>query len=265
MRFLPIASGSSGNCIYVGTDSTGLLVDAGISGKRIREGLGSIELGCDHIHGVLLTHEHIDHIRGLGILARRHGIPVYLTAGTLHTLKNVTSIGKIPDGLMHVIEPDRPFEIGDIVIRAFRISHDAAEPVGFRFEHNGSACAVATDMGCFDEYVVSCLQGLDVILIESNHDLHMLQAGRYPYYLKKRIMGEEGHLSNDDCARLLDRILHDHIKQIYLGHLSEENNYEALALETVRTEITMTESPYQGATLPIVAAHRDMPGPYVDF
>ena len=265
MKFCSIASGSSGNCIYAGSSETSVLIDAGISGKRIEQGLNSIEQSTLDINGILVTHEHSDHIKGLGVLARRYGIPVYGTKGTLDALKEMTSIGKLPETLLHTVKADDPFFIGDLEIHPFTISHDAAEPVGYRISHNGRCCAVATDMGCYDEYMVKELTGLDVLLLESNHDVHMLEAGRYPYYLKRRILGERGHLSNETAGRLLSRVLHDGIREIYLGHLSQENNYEALAYETVRDEVTLGDNPYRADDFRISIAHSDRPGEPVVF
>ena len=257
MKFCSIASGSSGNCIYAGSSETSVLIDAGISGKRIEQGLNSIEQSTLDINGILVTHEHSDHIKGLGVLARRYGIPVYGTKGTLDALKEMTSIGKLPETLLHTVKADDPFSIGDLEIHPFTISHDAAEPVGYRISHNGRCCAVATDMGCYDEYMVKELTGLDVLLLESNHDVHMLEAGRYPYYLKRRILGERGHLSNETAGRLLSRVLHDGIREIYLGHLSQENNIPELAYETVRLEIDQSDTEYQAKDFNISVARRD--------
>ena len=265
MKFCPIASGSSGNCIYAGSDSHSVLIDAGISGKRIEAGLHGIDRDAKDIDALLLTHEHSDHIKGIGILARRYGIPIYATQGTADAIRQMTTVGKIPDGLMHVVKPDVPFTIGDLTIKAFSVSHDAAEPVGYRIECGGKSAAVATDMGEYTDYTVEHLQKLDVLLIESNHDLHMLQAGRYPYYLKRRIMGEKGHLSNDDCGHLLCRLLHDDVRHVYLGHLSHENNYEALAFETVSQEVTMGDCPYKAQDFDITIAHRDVVSEAVTF
>lgn len=257
MKFCSIASGSSGNCIFAGSSRTSVLIDAGISGKKVEQGLNEIDMTTKDMDGILVTHEHSDHIRGVGVLARRYHLPVYATKGTIKALKNMPQVGKIPDELFHPIEADRKFSVGDLSVEPFTISHDAAEPVGFRIEHDGKSAAVATDMGCYDEYTVEHLKNLDVLLLESNHDLHMLEAGRYPYYLKRRIMGEKGHLSNDDSGQLLCRVLHDNIREIYLGHLSRENNYEALAFETVSSEITMGDNPYKSKDFHITIAHRD--------
>ena len=188
MKFCSIASGSSGNCIYAGSSSASVLVDAGISGKRIEAGLNEIGQTTRDLSGILVTHEHSDHIKGLGVLARRYDMPIYATKGTADALRRMTQIGKIPEELLVEIEADREFTVGDLLVRPFAISHDAAEPVGFRISHNGKSCAVATDMGCYSDYTIRNLSGLDVLLLESNHDVRMLETGRYPYPLKQRIL-----------------------------------------------------------------------------
>ncbi len=265
MKFCSIASGSSGNCIYAGSAQASVLIDAGISGKRIEAGLNGLELTTRDMDGILLTHEHSDHIKGLGVLARRYGIPIYATEGTIAALSEMTTIGKIPEGLYHRIAADEAFSIGDLSIKPFAISHDAAEPVGYRIEHNGKAAAVATDMGCYDEYTIGQLRDLDVLLIESNHDVRMLEAGRYPYYLKRRILSEKGHLSNETAGQLICRVLHEGIREIFLGHLSRENNYEELAFETVCDEVTLGDNPWRSSDFRITIAHRDAPGEAVVF
>ena len=166
---------------------------------------------------------------------------------------------------MQAVRADEPFHLGDLTVEPFRISHDAADPVGYRLAHNGKQCAVATDMGCYDDYTIDHLKGLDVLLLESNHDVRMLQAGRYPYYLKRRILGEKGHLSNETAGRLLGEVLHDGIRRIFLGHLSKENNYEELAYETVCGEVTMGDNPWQSGDFQISIAHRDHPEAAVVF
>ena len=258
MKFCPVTSGSSGNCIYIGSDAHSVLIDAGVSGRRIEAGLNTIDQTTGDIDGLLITHEHADHIKGVGVLARRFGIPIYTTEGTAKAMSERVSLGKIPEGRIHIIREDEPFSVGDLTVTAFAVSHDAAQPVGFRVESGGKSCAVATDMGEYTEYTLGHLQELDVLLLEANHDLHMLQAGPYPYYLKRRIMGEKGHLSNDDAGRMLCRLLHDDIRHVYLGHLSRENNYEALAFETVSQEVTLGDCPYRASDFEITIAHRDV-------
>ena len=154
MKFCSICSGSSGNCIYVGSDDTSLLVDVGISGVRVERGLNEIDMTTKDVDGILVTHEHSDHVKGLGVLARRYGIPIYATAGTIAEIIKNTSIGKIPKDLLRTVSSDVSFDVGDMTILPFEISHDAAEPVGFRIEHDGRKAAVATDMGCYTEYTV---------------------------------------------------------------------------------------------------------------
>ena len=257
MRMCSIASGSSGNCIYVGSDHTHLLVDTGISRKRIEEGLKKLEIKGEEIDGVLITHEHSDHIQGLGVLSRKYELPIYATKGTIEGISGSTSLGKMPDGLFHTIRADEPFRLGDIEVKPFVISHDACEPTGYRFECGGRSAAVATDLGKYDEYTVSNLTGLDAVLLEANHDIHMLEVGGYPYYLKQRILGDKGHLSNELSGRLLCDILHDNLKHIILGHLSKENNYARLAYETVKLEVTLGDNDYKGEDLDMFVAGRD--------
>lgn len=257
MNLCSIASGSSGNCIYVGSDSTSILVDVGISGKRIEEGLRTIDRTTKDCQGILITHEHSDHIKGLGVVSRKHKIPIYCTKGTMEELEGMSGLGKMPEGLFRPIRADQAFTIGDLEIRPFHISHDAAEPVGYRVNHGDKSVGIATDLGFYNDYIVENLQGLDALLLEANHDVNMLQVGAYPYYLKQRILGERGHLSNETAGRLLCRLLHDRMKQILLGHLSRENNYEALAYETVCSEVTMGENPWKSSDFKISVARRD--------
>lgn len=265
MELCSIASGSSGNCICVGTDECHLLVDAGISGKRIEVGLNSIDLKTEEMQGILITHEHGDHIAGLGVLARRYGLPLYATAGTIEAIKHTASVGKIDETLFREVHAGEEFTIGDMTIEPIAISHDAAEPVAYKMTQPGKSMAVMTDLGKYDENIVEKLKNLDVLLLEANHDVHMLQVGSYPYPLKQRILGERGHLSNELSGRLLGEVLHDHFKTVVLGHLSKENNYEELAYETVRLEVTLGENPYRGDDFPMYVAKRDEPSQMIRF
>ncbi len=256
MELCSIASGSSGNCIYVGTDDTHIMIDAGISGKRIENGLNSIGLKTSELQGILITHEHSDHISGLGVVARRYGIPMYATEGTVEAIKRIPSVGKIDELLFRPIEAGKDFTIGDMKIEPIAISHDAAEPVAYIVRQGDKSMGVITDLGIYDDNIVERLQGLDVLLLEANHDVHMLQAGRYPYPLKQRILSERGHLSNESSGRLLGKVLHDNFKAVVLGHLSQENNYASLAYETVRLEVSLGDNPYKGDDFPIYVADR---------
>lgn len=258
MRFCSIASGSSGNCIYVGTENAHILVDVGISGKKIEAGLNEIELCSKDIDGILITHEHSDHMKSLGVMARKYHIPIYTTGGTADAISRMSSVGNLPEGIFHEIREDEDFQIKDMTIHPFTIPHDAAQPVGYRMECCGQSVGIATDLGKYNDYIVENLQNLDALLLEANHDIRMLQVGKYPYYLKQRILGDRGHLSNENAGRLLCRLLHDEMKAIFLGHLSQENNYEALAYETVCSEVTLGDNPYKSQDFKIEVARRDM-------
>ena len=257
MRLCSIASGSSGNCIYVGSDRTHLLVDTGISKKRIEEGLKELEIKGKELDGILITHEHADHIQGLGVFSRKYEIPIYGTPGTIRGIRDYKNLGKMPEGLYHEIQVDKEFKLGDIDVHPFAISHDANEPSGYRIENGSKSAAVATDLGIYDDYTVEHLKDLNAVVLEANHDIRMLQVGKYPYYLKQRILGDRGHLSNENAGRLLCRLLHDNMKGIFLGHLSRENNYEELAYETVCSEVTLGDNPYKSRDFRIQVAQRD--------
>ena len=265
MRMCSIASGSSGNCIYVGSDDTHLLVDTGISKKRIEEGLKELDVKGEELDGILVTHEHSDHIQGLGVFSRKYAIPIYATPGTIRGIEKSSSLGKMPEGLLHPIETDKMFQLGDIDIHPFQISHDANEPCGYRMENAGKAVAVATDLGTYDDYIVKKLKNLDAVLLEANHDIHMLEVGGYPYPLKRRILGDKGHLSNETCGNLLNEIISDRLKKVILGHLSKENNLPELAYETIRNEINMADGNYCADDISIQVASRTETSCHIEF
>ena len=162
-----------------------------------------------------------------------------------------------PEDTFHEIVEDQDFHIRDLTIHPFSIPHDAAQPVGYRVECEDKAVGIATDLGKYNDYIVDNLQNLDALLLEANHDIRMLQVGSYPYYLKQRILGDRGHLSNENAGKLLCRLLHDDKRADILGHLSKENNYEALAYETVCSEVTLGDNPYRSKDFQIQVAKRD--------
>jgi phosphoribosyl 1,2-cyclic phosphodiesterase len=258
MKLCSIASGSSGNCVYVGSDTTHLLMDVGISGKRTEAGLAELGLTMKDIDAICITHEHADHISGLGVLARKYGVPIYATRGTVEAIRKTSSLGQIDESLFRVIVPDERCIIKDIALYPVRTSHDAADPVAYRIDHDGRRIGLITDLGCYNDYTVECLRNLDLLYLEANHDVHMLQVGPYPYYLKQRILGERGHLSNESAGKLLSRLLHDNMQAIVLGHLSKENNLPELAYESVRVEVTMSDTEYSGNDFPLYVAKRDV-------
>lgn len=257
MRFASIASGSSGNCIYIGSDTANILIDDGISAKRTGEGLASLGIRPDELDAVFVTHEHTDHTQGLGVLARKYGIPIYATQGTIAGIKATTSLGRIDDSLFNVIKADQKISVKDLYINPMRISHDASEPVAYRVLCENRKISVITDLGTFDEYTIDCLRNSDIIMAEANHDVRMLETGPYPYYLKRRILSDRGHLSNDNSGKMIASLLHDNLKAIFLGHLSKENNMPELAYETVRLEIEMADNKYHARDFLLKVAKRD--------
>lgn len=257
MRFVSIASGSSGNCTYIGTDHTHVLVDAGIACKRIDEGLASLGVSAKELDGILITHEHSDHIQGLRVLCKKYEIPVYGTKETLDAIHKLDKKQEIDPQLFCAVQPDEDVSIGELSVCPFSNSHDAANPVGYRAGDGRHSVAVVTDLGVYSQYTVNHLLGLDSVLLEANHDVRMLEVGPYPFYLKRRILGSKGHLSNESAGQLLNELLHDGIKHILLGHVSKENNFEDLAYETVCSEIEAGDKPYHARDFPISVAGRD--------
>ena len=237
MKFCSLYSGSSGNSIFIASDNTRVLIDAGLAGKKIDEALKHIGEEASSIDGIFITHEHIDHIRGLGVISRAYGIPIYATEATIEEIKYTTSLGTLDYGLFHSIQPDEPFMVGNIEILAHSTWHDAADPVCYSLLCDGRKIAVATDMGGYDGYMIQALKDADALLVEANHDIRMLQVGPYPYSTKQRILSSYGHLCNEAGGKLIRDVLNDHIKTIFLGHLSKENNLPELAYAAVAAEL----------------------------
>lgn len=259
MRMMPIASGSSGNCVYIGSGDTHILIDAGITRKKIEEGLNSIDLSIKDLSGIFITHEHIDHIKGIGVISRKEGIPIYATSGTIKGIKETSSLGKVDESLLNSIEKDIPFVLKDLCIKPFSISHDAYDPCAYTVTNVNQKISVCTDLGKYDDYIVDNLKNSDIMLIEANHDINLLQVGSYPYYLKQRILGEKGHLCNEASGQLISKVLHPNLKKIILGHLSKENNYEKLAYETVKLEIDSSNNEFSAKDFELEVAKRSCP------
>ncbi len=243
LKICSIASGSSGNCIYIGTDKTHLLLDAGISGRKVEQGLEELGIELSRIDGILITHEHSDHVKGLGVLERKQPMPMYMTQGTAKELAHIAQVGALPWEMLRTVRNTEAFIIGDIRVLPISVSHDAAEPVAYQFEAEGRRLAVITDLGYYNEEILSSLQDLHTILLEANYDFGMLQSGSYPYPLKQRIRGMKGHLSNEDAGRLVCEIWNGELHHVLLGHLSKENNMPLLAYETVRSELLLSDTP----------------------
>ena len=265
MQVSILASGSKGNSVYVELDGVRLLVDAGISAARITKGLRARGVEPQSLDAVLVTHEHIDHIRAVGTISRRYGIPIYGTLATLRETLLSKSLGDFDRGLLHPILPDQSIRIASLEILPFSIDHDAADPVAYRVRSGEKCAAVTTDLGHFDDYICGHLRDLDAVLIEANHDPRMLADGPYPLPLKRRILSDKGHLSNEISGKLIDTILHPGLKHIFLGHLSEENNLPELALRTVREVIDRSESGNRSEGLSISVAKRHVVSEIIEF
>ena len=246
MQYISFASGSSGNCALLRGGGVNLLLDAGISLKRIRLGLRSQGLDLEDVTGVLVTHEHSDHISGLRMLSKYSDIPVYLSEGTGRALLREE---KCAEKNLRPLDPSLTLELGELRILGVPLSHDAAQPLGWRVEGERSALAVLTDLGCLTEGVLSAAKGCRFAVVETNHDVEMLRRGPYPPALQRRILGDRGHLSNELGAELAFWLARSGAERVLLGHLSRENNRPELALAAVRARA--------GDTLSVSAAPRD--------
>ena len=231
MIFCPLYSGSSGNCTYVSDGKTGILIDAGLSGKQIMDALAQIGVLPETLSGIIITHEHSDHVKGAGILSRRFHLPIYANEGTWRGMAR--QVGQIPAGMNRTFDTGRDFYIEGLAVHPFAIPHDANDPVGFRVYAGARSVATATDMGYVRKEVLETLRGADMVLFESNHDPDMLRNNpHYTSALKQRIQGRHGHLSNEDCARGICALTERDVRHVVLGHLSGENNTPELAMET---------------------------------
>lgn len=225
-----LASGSRGNATYISDGQTAILIDAGLSGVEIQRRMAAKGLDPSRLDAILVSHEHSDHIQGVGVLSRRFGLPVHISDGTRQAAGSI--LGK-PFGISPFI-CGHAFAIGSLAVHPFSISHDAEDPAGFTIACNGAKVGLATDLGIATGVVKTHLEACDILILEANHDSQMLIDGPYPWPLKQRIRGRSGHLSNDDTALLLGALQHDRLSHVILAHLSEENNVPEKARQAVR-------------------------------
>lgn len=227
ISFSVLASGSSGNAFYIKTAKEKILVDAGVSGKEMERLLEKVEVDPKELTRMLVTHEHSDHIKGLGIMARRYKLPVYANEKTWKAMEG--SIGKLEMGQKFLFDMEETKTFGDLDIESFGVSHDAAEPMFYNFHHEGKKISLVTDLGYVSERIKKTVENADAYIFEANHDIEMLRMGRYPWNVKRRILGDSGHVSNEDCALALCDIIGNQTKSVYLAHLSRDNNMKDLA------------------------------------
>ena len=231
LKFSALASGSTGNCTYFETAHHKILVDAGLSGKRIEALMEKIGRSLADVEALFVTHEHNDHAHGVGVLARRYGMAVYANRGTWAAMTK--RVGKIDPLQKHLLEPGEVKDFGDMQVESFAVSHDAAEPQFYQVHHDNESFCVLTDTGYVSDAICGTIRDADGYLMECNHDVQMLEEGPYSWPLKQRILGDEGHLSNEEGADALMSVVGRRTKQILLGHRSQHNNSRSLAHLTV--------------------------------
>lgn len=255
-----LASGSSGNAVYVATGQTKLLIDAGLSGKKLAAALA--ELGVDPfaLDALLLSHDHNDHTCGAGIMARRYRMPLYATAPTWTAA--TCKMGPVPEEMCHILPMSGQVKFADLTVETFPVPHDAAGPVGFVFRQGNQAIALVTDLGMVTPMITAKLQNINCLVLEANHDEQMLKNGTYPWSLKNRILGDHGHLSNSVAADILLDIISPVTSHVVLAHLSNENNLPHLAFDTVGEKLAAGGCA-PGKTLSLQVARRSVPSCHI--
>lgn len=234
-KFCNLYSGSSGNCSFVGTDNINILIDCGESQKKISDALESIGKNINKIDAIIVTHEHSDHVKNLGAISKKYNIPVYANEKTFENMPEQTSL--IDEKNKKVFNTDDHFEIGDLKIYPFHIPHDAAEPCGYNIYNEDKKISIATDIGHMDNNILKKLEESQFLLLESNYEPEILKYAKYPYYLKQRIAGPNGHLSNQEAGLTITKLIYSGVNNIMLGHLSKQTNFPELAYKTVMEEI----------------------------
>lgn len=257
LRFTVLASGSTGNATVVSTDAATVLVDVGLSGKKIEELMQERGVSGSELDAIFVTHEHSDHIKGLGAFARKYEVPVYANEKTWAAMSK--HVGTLPDDQRRILAADSVMEIYDLRIESYAISHDAAEPVGYCFQADGVKLSLATDMGYMSDKVMEKLLKSDVLVLESNHDVEMLRMGRYPWNIKRRILGDTGHLSNEAAGEALCQLLSGITRRVYLAHLSQQHNLMDLAKLTVNRVLEDNGFFYQKHEFALCDTHPDRP------
>lgn len=231
LRFSVLASGSTGNAFYIESNKEKILVDAGLSGKQLDLLFSKAKLDPTQLSRILVTHEHSDHIKGLGIIARKYDLPIYANEKTWKAMEH--SLGKLTLDQKFIFNMEEVKTFGDMDVESFGVSHDAAEPMFYTFRSQGKKVALVTDLGYVSERIKKTVENADAFVFEANHDVDMLRMGRYPWSVKQRILSDSGHVSNEDSGLALADIIHNNTQRIYLAHLSLDNNMKDLARMSV--------------------------------
>lgn len=240
-KYSILASGSTGNSFYLETPEKKILVDAGLSGKKITSLLAEIDRDPSDLDAILVTHEHKDHIHGVGVLARKYGMDIYANEKTWQIMDSKNMLGKVDNSQKHIFSRGKLLTFGDIDIESFGVSHDAIDPQFYRFMKDGKSFVMLTDTGYVSDRMAGLIENADGYLIESNHDIEILRAGSYPWSTKQRILSDQGHLCNEDGADAMIRTIGNKTKKIYLGHLSKENNIKELAYMTMENQLARAD------------------------
>lgn len=227
MKFSVLASGSTGNAVYVESGDQAFIVDAGLTGKKMEQLFAKIDRDIKKLSGIFVTHEHSDHIKGVGVLARKYNVPVFANEKTWQAM--TPSVGNIPLDQRFQFNMETVQAFGTLEIESFGVSHDAADPMFYTFHENGRKLAVITDTGYVSDRMKGIIRGADAFVFESNHDVNMLQMGSYPWSTKRRILSDVGHVSNEDAAIAMSDVVFEKDTHIYLSHLSKDNNMKDLA------------------------------------
>lgn len=260
-NFCSLYSGSSGNCLFIETENTKLLIDAGVSLKKIEEGLNKVNVEPSSLNGILVTHEHSDHIKSLGSLSKKFDIPVFANQKTFDAMPK--QVEKISDKNIHKFNVNEKFCINDIEINPFSIHHDAADPCGFNFFSQNKKISIATDIGHMDKAILEKLENSVFLLLEANYDPEVLKYTKYPFVLKQRIAGPNGHLPNEMAGKVINYLSNSGLKTAMLGHLSKESNFPALAYQTVIDELISNNTDISKFNLSV--ASRDQVGDIINI
>ncbi|MFC5653165.1 MBL fold metallo-hydrolase [Paenibacillus solisilvae] len=260
LRFTVLSSGSTGNATIVQSDSATVLVDVGLSAKKLEELMRERGVAGHHVDAIVVTHEHSDHIKGLGAFARKYNLPIYANSATWDALER--HVGTIAPEKRVIMETGEDICFGSLKAKSYAISHDAAEPVGYVFDEDGVKLSLATDLGYVSDKVRVMIEDSDVLVLESNHDVGMLRMGRYPWNIKRRILSDIGHLSNEAAGEALCQLLTDRTKRVYLAHLSLDHNLMDLAKLTVNSILESNGFFFKKDECPLRDTYHDRPTPW---